>query len=101
MDEIEPKFEKALQEYCLYFEKLSVRSVRLIEKLAEPSMRFKDPFNDVQGLDHVERVLAAIFEHAEKPRFKVRDTAWGAVENRVAYIRWNFTYMLKGRRFEI
>ena len=94
------KFQRALDDYIEYFERLSARSIRLIEKLAEPGMRFKDPFNDVQGLDAFERIFRHMFEHLEKPKFEVQDYAWGQ-DGQTVYLRWVLRYELRGQKRRI
>ncbi len=98
MNDIDPKLHRGLQDYCEFYEKLNLRSVRLIEKLAEPGMHFKDPFNDVMGVDQVQKIFKHMFENTQNAKFKVIDSAWGDKE-RTAYIRWNFGYEMKGRKY--
>lgn len=98
-------FKKPLDDYIEYFEKLNVRSIRLLEKLAEPGMRFKDPFNDVRGIDAVERILQHMFQTLHNPKFKVRDYAWGRwqkeAQGAIAYLRWDMTFEFKGQKHMI
>lgn len=96
MDEISPKLQRGLKDYIEYYEKLSPRSVRLLEKIAEPSMQFKDPFNDVTGIEKVEAIFRHMFENTQKPKFKVLDSSWGTRDN-TAYIRWHFSYQGNGQ----
>ncbi len=91
------KFQRPLRDYIEYFEKLSARSVRLLDKVADQNMYFKDPFNEVRGLEKVQAIFEHMFETFENPKFKVTDTAWGKQGN-VAYIKWDFTYALKGKK---
>ena len=100
MNENPPKFQRALDDYIEYFEKLNARSIRLIEKLAEPGMRFKDPFNDVQGTDAVERIFKHMFANVEKPKFEVEDYAWGK-DGQTAYLRWVMRYERQGKKRRI
>lgn len=94
------QLQKPLDDYIEYFEKLSVRSVPTIEKLATPGVRFKDPFNDVMGVDAYQRVLTHMFENLTNPKFKVKDWAWGRGDN-TAYLRWTFTCVLSNKEHVI
>jgi steroid delta-isomerase len=97
----QPRFQRALDAYIDYFEKLNARSVRLIEKLAVPGMQFRDPFNDVAGIEQVEAILQKMFVDVQSPKFRVHDYAWGR-DQRTAYIKWRFTAtMAKGRQLDI
>lgn len=101
MEDRDPRLHRTLLDYIEYFEKLNARSIRLIEKLVEPGIRFKDPFNDVMGVDAVERIFEHMFENLEFPKFKVRDYSWSEREERMAYIRWSFSCKRKGHPYAI
>ena len=86
---------KTLQDYIAYYEGLNARNIRIIEKLAEPSMAFKDPFNDVRGVDAVEKIFAHMFTVTDNPKFHVRDYTWSE-DNSSVYLKWDFTFERKG-----
>jgi len=91
------KNNKTLLDYIAYFERLSPRTIRLIEKLAVPGLRFKDPFNDVRGTDAVERLFEHMFASVDRPKFKIVDYAWSR-DNMRAYLRWDFSCERKGAK---
>ena len=99
------KLRRALEDYIQYFETLSPRSIGRIDDLAEPSIRFKDPFHDVQGTDAFASVFKNMFNRMCRPRFRVQDVAWGRTNNdgeaRTAYLRWIFTFELAGEKRRI
>lgn len=99
-DKARLKNNKTLQDYIAYYEGLSPRNIRLIEKLAEPHMEFKDPFNAVRGLDAVEAIFEHMFAKTENPKFKVRDYVWSD-DNMSAYLKWDFTFLSKGKKHHI
>jgi len=86
---------KTLQDYIAYYEGLNARNIRIIEKIAEPSMQFKDPFNDVRGVDAVVKIFEHMFASTDKPKFRVIESMWSE-DNSVAYLRWDFTFEHKG-----
>lgn len=90
------KFHRPLQDYISYFEKLSRRSVPLLEKVAAPNIYFKDPFNEIHGIEGMQKIFDHMFETLENPKFKVTDSAWGR-DGYTAYLRWTFRYALKGK----
>ena len=100
MSEDNLNFQKNLLDYIEYFETLNPRSIRLIEKIATPDMNFKDPFNDVIGLEKVEAIFEHMFQNTQNPKFKVLDYAWGK-NGDTAYLRWNFTCLVKGKQNRI
>lgn len=93
-------YQRVLEDYIQYFETLSARSIPLIEKVAEPSLQFDDPFHSLKGLDEVEAMFEAMFEVFERPKFKIKDYAWGQHGDTV-YMRWVFSCLYKGQRHEI
>lgn len=74
--------------YIRYFETLSRQSLSDLRGLAAADMRFVDPFNDVVGVERVIRVLDAMYDDLDVPRFVVMDHA---MSGQVCYMRWRFT----------
>lgn len=91
------QYHRPLRDYIEYFEKLSARSVPLLDKVAERDVFFKDPFNEVRGLEKMQAVFEHMFQTLENPKFKVTDIAWGKQGN-TAYLKWDFVYSLKGKK---
>jgi steroid delta-isomerase len=86
-----PALQRPLEDYIVYLEKLSPRMVPLLDKLAAPGMKYKNPFNDVTGADAVMRVFTKIFDVTGRPKYRVSDVAWGR-DGHTAYLRWTFHY---------
>lgn len=95
MNDIALKFQRPMRDYIEYFETLTPRSIRLIEKIAAPNMYFKDPFNEAHGIEAVERIFEHMFKTLETPKFKVIDYGFG--QEGAGYIRWRFSYASKGK----
>ncbi len=89
------ELNRPLKDYIEFFEKLSARSVHLMDKVAHGGIYFKDPFNEVRGIEHVKSIFDHMFKTMEKPKFKVTDYAWGR-DGQTAYIKWRFTYVMNG-----
>ena len=79
--------DATLAAYGRYFETLTRETLPDIAGLATPGMRFRDPFNDVRGIDDVVRLLGSMYAHGT-PRFEVLDRALG---QSAGYILWCFT----------
>ncbi|MFO0295804.1 MAG: nuclear transport factor 2 family protein [Rhodospirillales bacterium] len=79
--------DATLAAYGRYFETLTRETLPDIAGLATPGMRFRDPFNDVRGIDDVVRLLGSMYAHGT-PRFEVLDRALG---QSAGYILWRFT----------
>jgi ketosteroid isomerase-like protein len=54
--------------------------------------RFKDPFNDVQGLPAVQQVYRHMFVALDAPRFVVRDIL---VQGDQCFLTWDFLFHFK------
>jgi hypothetical protein len=76
-----------LAAYGRYFEDLTPDTLPEIARIATPDMRFRDPFNDVRGIDNVVRLLGTMYAHGT-PRFEILDRALG---QSAGYILWRFT----------
>lgn len=87
------KYARALEDYIQFFEKLSPRSLKLLEKHVSTHVHFQDPFNSVMGVQDMQHVLAHMFTQLHQPKFKVHDAAQGRQEN-VFYLKWTFSFVL-------
>ncbi len=48
--------------YCAYLERVQLETLGELEEFVHPDVRFKDPFNDVQGIEAMRAILAEMFE---------------------------------------
>jgi ketosteroid isomerase-like protein len=75
-----------------FFEQLTPASVQQLADLYAPDARFKDPFNEVQGLAHIERIFHHMFESLERPHFVVTQQL---VDGDQAFLVWEFRFRFK------
>lgn len=87
-----------LAAYAAYFEALRPETVADLYGLARPDLRFRDPFNDVVGVEAVERIFRHMFRSLDDPGFAITDRALGEA---AGYLRWTMTFGLRGRRYHI
>ena len=73
--------------YAGYFDHLSAENVGDLRELAHPDIRFKDPFNDITGVERVIGLMAHMFESTENPKFR---TCAIFTDDRTCMIKWNF-----------
>jgi ketosteroid isomerase-like protein len=76
------------------FEGLAPDDVARLGEYYTPDAKFKDPFNQVQGVTQVQRIFAHMFDALAEPRFVVRDIL---VEGDQCFLTWDFLFRL--RRF--
>lgn len=72
-----------------FYETLTPDDVpRFIEHYREDA-RFKDPFNEVEGIDAIRRIFAHMFEQVDAPRFRVLERFTG---HQGAMLLWEFDF---------
>ena len=87
-----PDLDEAVAAYVSFYNSLTPESLGHLDDLCAPEVRFRDPFNDVTGIAAYRAILAGMFGHVSAPSFEVSD--W-ALSERVAYLRWTFTFTPK------
>ena len=65
-----------------------VPSTAHLVAIATEDVRFRDPFNDLRGIEPLRRLLAHTREQLPGSRFEVLDSAWSAP---TAYLKWRMT----------
>jgi len=78
-----------------WYATMTARSLGRMDEFYHPQARFKDPFNDVQGLDQIRRIFEHMFASTESPRFIIREELADAHR---AFVTWEFECGLRGRR---
>ena len=75
-----------------YFETLTEASVsRLPEYYAEDAY-FKDPFNEVHDVKHIQHIFTHMYTALDKPRFVITSRI---VENNACFLVWDFKFYMK------
>jgi hypothetical protein len=82
--------QKPLEDYIQFFERISERSLGLLDQLVEPNVYFSDPFNEVTGVENMKKIFKHMFKTVRNPKFRVLDRAFGGDEKTV-YLKWVFT----------
>jgi steroid delta-isomerase len=77
-----------------YFESLTQESVAQLGEHYAANAWFKDPFNEVTGLEPIRRIFAHMYHQVEEPRFRVTERV---VADNGALLVWDFSFRL-GRR---
>lgn len=90
--------ESALGRIVTWFEALTPDTLSDIGHYYASNARFKDPFNDVCGVQSIYCVYQHMFENLQSPRFVIDDTI---VQGDRAFVNWTFTFTWRHRRFEI
>jgi SnoaL-like domain len=87
-----------LDELLTWYSTLTADSVKLATDYYHPGARFKDPFNEVQGVAAIMRIFDHMFVTTQNPRFIINDRIW---QDQQAFVSWIFEFELKGRKYSI
>ena len=90
-----PPFAQAVERLVLFFEQLQPQDLNRLAELYAADARFKDPFNDVQGLPAIGRIFAHMFEALDSPHFIVTERI---VQGQQCFLVWDFRFRF--RRFD-
>jgi steroid Delta-isomerase len=82
----------AVDHLCAYFESISPQSVNRIGAFYTTDARFKDPFNEVQGIPAITEVFSHMFESLHEPRFVVTSRI---VDGTQCFLVWEFRFRFK------
>ena len=78
-----------------FFETLSPEQLALLPAFYTPQAAFKDPFNDVRGLNAIETIFSHMYVALDRPRFVVTDAI---TQGHQCFLTWNFEFYF--RRFD-
>ncbi len=77
-----------------FFQSISADSARTLSLIYTEDVWFKDPFNEVQGLEQVSHIFTHMFEQVDAPRFVVTHSV---LQDDQAFLTWDFLFQM--RRF--
>ena len=86
----DPRVQRIIQA----FEQLRASNVERLGEIYRADARFKDPFNEVQGVPAIQQVFHHMFVALESPRFVIRDVLCDADQ---CFLSWDFLFRM--RRF--
>ena len=87
-----PALNAAVQRLVQFFEQLQLQDLPRLPELYAADARFKDPFNEVQGLPAIERIFAHMFESLDSPHFIVTERI---VQGTQCFLVWDFRFRFK------
>ena len=82
----------AIQRLVDFFEHLQPQDLQRLHEFYASDARFKDPFNEVQGLHAIERVFAHMYEALDQPHFVVTERI---VQGSQCFLVWEFRFRFK------
>jgi ketosteroid isomerase-like protein len=82
-----------LQPFVAFFEQLRREDLPRLGRFYAADTRFKDPFNEVVGVEAVAAIFRHMFDTLDEPRFVVRDLI---VQGDQAFLAWDFLFRMRG-----
>ena len=83
---------QAVERLVQFFEQLQPQDLHRLPDIYAPDARFKDPFNEVQGLAEIERIFAHMFVALDSPHFIVTERI---VQDNKCFLVWDFRFRFK------
>lgn len=77
-----------------FFQSISVDSAQTLSLIYTNDVWFKDPFNEVKGLEQVSHIFTHMFEQVDAPRFVITHSM---LQDDQAFLTWDFLFRM--RRF--
>ncbi len=85
--------QKRFKQIIYWFETLTRETLGQVGSIYSADARFRDPFNNITGLEHVTKVYQHMFDTLETPRFVITNTV---VQDMQAFISWDFLFKIRG-----
>jgi steroid delta-isomerase len=87
--------QAAVQAIVQRFERLTPQDLPRLAEIYVPDARFKDPFNQVQGVAAITRIFEHMFANLDAPRFVIHDVI---VQGDQCFLTWDFIFGLRSLR---
>ena len=87
-----------LNDLLTWYSTLTPRSVRSASDFYNPDVHFKDPFNDVRGVNALITIFEHMFATTDNPRFIMHDQVGNESQ---AFVTWTFEFSLKGKPYAV
>ena len=75
-----------------YFQSITRESVGMMQSFYVDDAYFRDPFNDVSGIDTIKVIFTKMFDHLHEPRFVITESV---LQHDTAVLFWDFTFRMK------
>lgn len=75
-----------------FFENLKQDDLSRLPEMYAPNARFKDPFNEVQGLAAIEHIFAHMFVSLYSPSFLITERI---IQGQQCFLVWDFRFRFK------
>lgn len=81
-----------------WYSALTLESLEDIEVYYDSNCFFKDPFNEIHGVNKVKNIFIHMFSELESPCFKFIDIIEHADQS---FLTWDFVFFIRGKEYKI
>jgi hypothetical protein len=81
-----------LERLVQFYEGLSEASLAQLPAIYARDAQFKDPFNEVRGMEPIAAIFRHMYEQVDEPRFVVGTRVLQGAD---AFLVWDFTFRMK------
>ena len=92
---LDADLDTVVREFIRYFEQLTPADLKRLPEFYAEGARFKDPFNEVQGLPAIDTIFRHMYVALEAPRFVVTGQVRQGAQ---CFLLWDFYFRF--RRFD-
>lgn len=86
------------ENYVSFFENLTQDNLDQISNIFVTDARFKDPFNDVIGIERIKAVFSHMFDTTDHPKFIVNQAA---DNQNTLLLQWTFNFKKSGKDWSV
>jgi hypothetical protein len=90
--------QDALDAYIVFYEQMTREDLARLPAFFAKRAHFKDPFNDVVGVERINTIFHHMFDTLASPKFIIEEAI---PSGDVAYIKWQFTAELKAKPLKL
>ena len=90
--------QDALDAYIVFYEQMTREDLARLPAFFAKQAHFKDPFNDVVGVERINTIFHHMFDTLASPKFIIEEAI---PSGDVAYIKWQFTAELKAKSLKL
>lgn len=84
--------ELSVQRLIQFFETVDANNVSLLAEIYTEDAYFKDPFNEVRGIEAITAIFRHMFTQVDGPRFIVTGSV---LQDDQAFLTWDFLFRMK------
>jgi steroid delta-isomerase len=88
--------QQHLEAVIHFFDHIAVDSIHRLAELYTEDAYFKDPFNEVRGIEKITPIFTHMFTQVDAPRFVVTGSV---LQDDQAFLTWDFLFRMK--RFSV